>query len=64
MGKIKYLNLIIEEAIDKVFVPKDRGKKSKRIIPLSVRKLITKKTKLSKSICKTMCSVQISTLRK
>ena len=56
-GKIKYLKFIMEEAVDGVFEVKDKGRPRKRIIPPRVRKLQTRKLKLSKAIKKTNCSV-------
>ena len=62
--KIEYLNDIMEEAVSRVFETKDRRRPEKRIIPPSVRKLQTRKLKLSKSIQKTRCPVRIQDLRK
>lgn len=55
--KIDYLKTVMEEAVDRVFEVKDRGRPGKRIIPPNVRKLQTRKLKLSKSIKKTCCPV-------
>ena len=46
--KIDYLKSLMEEAVDRVFEVKDRGRPAKRIIPPKVRKLQTRKLKLSK----------------
>ena len=56
-GKIEYLKTIMEEAVDNVFEAKDRGRLGKRIIPPNVRKLQTRKLKLSKALKKTGCPV-------
>ena len=53
---------IMEKSIDKVF-DKKCERVSKRIIPLKVRKLITRKKKISKAIMKTQCKTRIATLK-
>ena len=60
--KVSYLTKIMEKSIDKVF-DKKCERVNKRIIPLKVRKLITRKKKISKAIMKTQCKTQISTLK-
>ena len=60
--KLNHLYIIMEDAISKVFVKKDTRVK-RRIIPHDVRKMLTKKSKLSKSIIKTKCSIKVSSLR-
>ena len=50
--KLNHLYTIMEEAVKGVFVKKDERMK-KRIIPHDVRKMLTKKSKLSKAIFKT-----------
>ena len=62
--KIEYLNSIMEEAVKGVFETKESKRPGKRIIPPNVRKLNTRKLKLSKSLKKTGCPVRISALRK
>ena len=52
----------MEDAIGKAFVKKDL-KVKKRIIPHDVRKMLTKKSKLSKSINRTKCPSKISSLK-
>ena len=52
----------MEDAIHQVFDKKDSRVK-RRIIPHDVRRMLTKKSKLSKSIIKTRGPIKVSSLR-